>query len=81
MALLNKYAESYGSLDEMKTAEILSEMMSLQATTDKLITTYSKKIKKDVNVKTAAQFYQIEGYIVSKIRTTIVENIPVIGEI
>ncbi|MGB6034919.1 MAG: hypothetical protein WBG42_01535 [Cryomorphaceae bacterium] len=80
IALLNKYADSYDSLDDLKTDEILSEMMSLQAATDKLITTYSKKIKKDVNVKTAAQFYHIEGYIVSKIRTTILENIPMLGD-
>lgn len=81
IALLNKYAESYDSLDDVKTGEILTEMMGLQTATDKLITTYSKKIKKEVNVKTAAQFYQIEGYILSKIRTAILENIPVIGNI
>jgi hypothetical protein len=81
LALLNKYAESYDSLDDVKTGEILTEMMGLQTATDKLITTYSKKIKKEVNVKTAAQFYQIEGYILSKIRVAILENIPVIGNI
>jgi hypothetical protein len=80
IALLNTYAESYDSLDDIKTGEILSEMMSLQAATDKLLSTYAKKIRKDVNVKAAAQFYQIEGYILSKTRTTILENIPVIGD-
>ncbi len=81
LALLSNYAESYTSLDDVKTNEILTEMMGLQVATDKLITSYSKKIKKEVNVKTAAQFYQIESYIVAKIRTSILENIPVIGEI
>ena len=81
IALLEKYAENYTSLDEATTAEILDEMMSLQTGTDKLIASYAKKIKKEVDVKTAAQFYQIEGYLVSKIRTEILENIPVIGEL
>jgi hypothetical protein len=81
IALLEKYAENYTSLDDATTAEILSEMMSLQTSTDKLIATYAKKIKKEVDVKTAAQFYQMEGYLVSKIRTEILENIPVIGEL
>ncbi|HLV39353.1 hypothetical protein [Xanthomarina sp.] len=81
IALLNAYAASYDSLDDVKTGEILNEMMGLQVSTDKLIGSYAKKIKKSVDVKTAAQFYQIEGYLLSKIRTVILENIPVIGEL
>jgi hypothetical protein len=81
IALLEKYAESYTSLDDATTGEILSEMMSLQTSTDKLISSYAKKLKKEVDVKTAAQFYQIEGYILSKVRTEILENIPVIGDL
>ncbi|MCX7548799.1 hypothetical protein OS188_12630 [Xanthomarina sp. F1114] len=81
IVLLNSYADSYDTLDEATIDKILKEMMSLQVTTDKLIGNYAKKIKKSVDVKTAAQFYQIEGYLLSKIRTTILENIPVIGEL
>ena len=81
IALLEKYAENYASLNDVTTDEILKEMMSLQTSTDKLIGTYAKKIKKEAGVKTAAQFYQIEGYLLSKIRTEILENIPVIGDL
>ncbi len=81
IALLEKYAENYTSLDDTKTEEILNETISLQNNSDKLISTYAKKIKKAVDVKTAAQFYQIEGYLLSKIRAEILENIPVIGEL
>lgn len=80
LALLNSYANGYDSLDDAATGDILNEMMQLQVNTDRLIGTYARKIKKKVDVKTAAQFYQIEGYILSKLRTTILENIPVIGE-
>lgn len=79
LALLEKYAESYDSLDDATTDEILKEMMGLQTSTDKLIGSYAKKIKKSVNVKTAAQFYQIEGYVLSKVRAKVLESIPVIG--
>lgn len=80
LTLLNNYANSYNTLDETATGNILNEMMQLQVNTDRLIGTYARKIKKKVDVKTAAQFYQIEGYILSKIRVSILENIPVIGE-
>lgn len=79
IALLNAYAEGYLNMDDAATSEMLSEMMSLQMANDKLLTSYTKKIKSKTDVKTAAQFYQIEGYILSKIRTGILENIPVIG--
>ena len=81
IALLNKYADKYATLDDAGTDEIIKEMIALQAQTDKLIVDYYKKMKKDSGVKAAAQFYQIEGYILSKIRATIMENIPLIGEL
>ena len=81
IALLNKYANNYATLDDAGTDEIVKEMITLQGQTDKLIVDYYKKIKKDSGVKAAAQFYQIEGYILSKIRATIMENIPLIGEL
>jgi len=81
IALLEKYAANYGDLDDATTSEILTEMMKLQSGSDKLIGTYAKKIKKSAGVTAAAQFYQVEGYIVSKIRAEILENIPVIGNI
>jgi|26BtaG_2_1085354.scaffolds.fasta_scaffold00001_381 Spy/CpxP family protein refolding chaperone len=80
MSLLNSYVDSYDSLDDASTGRILKEMINLQTSNDKLMNTYAKKIEKKVDVKTAAQFYQIEGYVLSKIRTAIMENIPVIGE-
>jgi hypothetical protein len=79
LILLEAYAESYDTLDDEATGEILKDMMWLQNGTNKLIGTYAKKIKKKVNVKTAARFYQIEGYILSKIRVKVLESIPVIG--
>jgi hypothetical protein len=68
-------------MTDQNTEEMLKEMMSLQTGNDKLIGSYADKIKKAVDVKTAAQFYQIEGYILSKIRAEILENIPLIGSL
>lgn len=80
LELLEVYAETYDSMDEVTAEAILKDMIALQSSTNNLISSYSKKIKKKVNVKTATQFFQIEGYVLSKIRTEILENIPVIGE-
>jgi hypothetical protein len=81
IALLNKYAEDYFTMDDAGTEVIMKEMISLGNDYDKLITKYYKSIKKQSGVKTAAQFYQLEAYFQSSIRKMIFENIPIIGEL
>ncbi len=81
IALLEKYADKYSSLDDASMDQIIKEMQSLQVQTDKLIVQYYGKMKKAAGVKPAAQFYQFEGYLLSVIRATILENIPFIGEL
>jgi len=78
--LLNRYATNYATLDDAGSDAVIKDMISLTAENDKLLSTYYKKIKKGSGVKAAAQFYQFEGYVLSKIRTEIMENIPLIGE-
>jgi len=78
--LLYKYTSNYLTLDDVTTDKITNETIALQTQTDKLIATYYKKIKKGSGVKVAAQFYQFENYILSKIREEIMEGIPLIGE-
>ena len=65
----------------VRSVVIIFIFVTLQGKNDKLIADYYKKIKKSAGTKAAAQFYQIEGYILSKIRSTIMENIPLIGEL
>ena len=81
IALLGKYIDGYSTFDDESTRGIIKEMIALQNQTDKLIGTYYKKIAKEAGARPAAQFYQLEGYLVSKIRAEIMENIPVIGEL
>jgi hypothetical protein len=78
--LLNRYAASYGAMDDAATDKLVKDMISLAGQNEKLIASYYGKVKKAAGVKAAAQFYQFEGYLLSKIRTEIMENIPLIGE-
>ena len=81
LALLEKYANQYSTLNDETTDDIMQEMISLGAKTDKIAAQYYGKIKKAVNTKVAAQFLQIESYLNSVIRSTILEEIPFIGEL
>lgn len=76
--LLNNYVKNYMTLSESQTDEIIKEIILLTKTQEKLIADYFTKIKKNCGVYTAAQFYQIEWYLTSEVRTNILESIPVI---
>lgn len=78
---LNNYVKSYNSLSEPELDEIMKEIISLNASHDKLIATYYKKMKKACGISVAAQFYQIEWYLLSQIRTVILENIPTLNDL
>ena len=79
--ILNKYADSYFELDDEKTDALMKETIALSKAYDKLIAGYYKKMKKSNGVKTATQFYQIEVYLKSYIRTVIFSSMPFVGEI
>lgn len=79
--VLQRYADGYGTMDDAQMDKLMTDIQSLQEKTDKLIIKYYGKIKKESGVKAASQFYELENYILSVIRCTILENVPFIGEL
>lgn len=79
--VLEKYANSYATLDDATTDQLMKQMIDLGLKNDKLQKTYYEKIKKAVGSKPAAQFLQLESYLLSVIRASIFESIPFIGEL
>ena len=76
-----KYAKEFEGISDVETDNIVMEAQKLAKGNEKLINSYYKKIKKASGSKAAAQFYHLENYFNSLTRTTILENIPVIGEL
>ena len=81
VALLEKYAETYEGMTDEQTDEIIAAMIKQGKSVNKLIDSNYKKIKKVSGSKAAAQFFQLEHYFLAAIRLSILENIPVIGEL
>lgn len=77
---LTNYVDNYDSLADDKYDEVVASMISLRKSNDKLIDTYYKKIKKASGSKIAAQFFQLENYFLSEIRSAVMQEIPYIGE-
>ena len=66
-------------MTDVDTEQSLKDMMALADDTNSLIVTYTNKMKKPAGVKAAAQFYQLENYILCVVRAQILANIPVLG--
>lgn len=78
--VLSDYVENYDNLSDVKYDEVVANMISLRKSNDKLIDTYYKKIKKASGSKIAGQFFQLENYFLSEIRSAVMQEIPYIGE-
>ena len=78
--ILVNYANNYGVVGDAQTDQLMKVIMTQKKSLDKLIDTYYKKIKKSSGSKAAAQFYQLENYILSAIRLEILDTIPFFDE-
>lgn len=78
--LLEKYADQYNGMTGEQADAFMKEMMTLSSKTDKLVNTYYLKVKKVTDPIVAMQFYQIEAYILTAIRFSILDSLPFLGE-
>jgi len=74
--LFDQYVSNYDKLNNESADTWTAEVIALGKATDKLLVTYYKKVKKATNPVVALQFYQLEGYIVSAIRVSVLEALP-----
>jgi hypothetical protein len=77
--LLEKYVKGYETMSEADTEQSLNDIIKMADDNNRLIVTYTNKMKTAAGVKAAAQFYQLENYILSVVRATLLANIPVLG--
>lgn len=76
IALLEDYADNYDKLTNEKAESWTKEVINQGKKTDDLLVTYTKKISKAVSPIAALQFFQVESYILSGIRLSILEELP-----
>ena len=75
-ALLERFANQYETADDKQIDQLMKDIFSLQRDNDKLIEQYYNKIKTKAGYKAAARFTQVEAYLLSVIRASLLEKIP-----
>lgn len=79
ITLLTEFETLNSEITEEKADAWMKEVIKLGKANDKLVSTYYKKVKKVVGSIKAAQFYQIETYLLTAQRFGIQDNLPVVG--
>ncbi len=80
LELLHKYTTKEGKITNTQADNLLKVAVPLREREDKLILSYTKKLRKATNSLVAVQFYQIEHYISDGIRYSILHNIDFIQD-
>lgn len=79
--VIKEYAANYTNISDEKILELFKKTTQVRKSFAKLQQTYFKKMKKEVGVSKAAQFWQLENYFNSMIQAEIYSQIPFIGEL
>jgi len=78
--LLNQYAEQWEGITTEQADAWMKKVMALTIQQDKLIKKYYNKVKSATDARVATQFYQIEAYILTTVRYSILSAIPFVDE-
>src|SRR3954470_4406007 len=81
ISILQDYAKNYETLDDKKADELVSRMSANNIAYENLFSKYYKKMKPVVGALKASQFLQLETYLRSVVKTSVLDDIPFIGEI
>lgn len=79
--LIDDYAKNYFDLSDDKVDEMFKRYVKIDKDFNKLVIKYHSKVKKSVNTKIAAQFFQLENYFADLVNVQIAAEIPSIGEL
>jgi hypothetical protein len=74
--LMEQYSNNYNGMPAEVADKWMADVMKLGKSTDKLLETYYKKIKKACDPVTALKFWHVESYILNSIRATITSEMP-----
>ena len=79
--IIQEYAKEYSSLNDDKADHLVTKVAANNLNFEKLYGQYYDKMKIAVGALKASQFLQIESYLRSEVKMTILYQIPFIGEI
>ena len=81
IAIVSEYVGSFDDLTNEKASELMSKAIANNIAIQKLMKKTFKRMSKSVSPVKAAQFIQLENYLINTIQLYIQETLPFIGEL
>ncbi|WP_020531349.1 hypothetical protein [Flexithrix dorotheae] len=78
--LLKNYAEKFDTMTDEDANNIMKEIFTLQGVDLKLRKKYYKQMNKQLPAKVAARFLQIDDYLNSVVKLSVIDELPMIGD-
>lgn len=78
--LLGEYIENYVTMTPKKTNALLKQSSKNQMVDLKIRKKYTNMIARKINPTVAGRFYQIDDFVTSTVRITLLANLPMFGE-
>jgi len=75
------YVESYPNLTDEEILNFFKRTKAMRYSNERLLQKYFDQMRKELNVSTAAQFWQLESYFNAMIKVRIYSELPFIGEV
>jgi hypothetical protein len=79
--VIEEYVANYTNISDEKILELFKKTSAVKKSFTKLQHTYFNKMKKEMGVSKAAQFWQLENYFNAMIQAGIYSQLPFIGEL
>ena len=81
IGIIQDYAKNYSTLNDTKADGLVMRMSANNLAFENLYKKYYGQLKPAVGALKASQFLQLENYLRSVVKTSIMDQIPFIGEI
>lgn len=81
ISLIKNLSDAYENMTPAKADAVSEQAMKLSKDFDKLLDKYYTAMKKEVGAVTAFEFYQAESYILTEVRSTLMEGIPLYSKV
>ncbi len=80
MNIIAEYAKNFLTMSDMKVKELLKSSYKTQSKELALRKKYAGQMAKKVNATVAGRFWQVDDFITSAVKISILSNVPLLGD-
>ena len=78
--LIKSLADAYSNMNAEKADAVVKQTISLRSKQEKVLTKYYKLMKSSIGSEKAFEFFQFETYLLTEVRSAIMEQIPLYSQ-